>query len=69
MRIISQSGSQSINLDSVLLYVNEDNVLAENANRLTFLGKYDTHDRAMEVFEEIHKDDLGGYAYYEMPQK
>lgn len=58
MRIINQHRNRSVNFDNVEVYVDDMRIFAES-DRKILLGEYDTEERALEVFEEIHKFYVG----------
>lgn len=59
MRVISQKENISYPFDKLVVWVNEKKVLCEvignTRNNRELLGEYDTHGRAVEVFEELDK--------------
>lgn len=61
MRIVSQNRCMSIEFTDRTIYIDDDSVLLCGLDGRTIdgrmLGKYSSHERAKEVFEEIH------YAY------
>lgn len=54
MRIMNQHRNRSVNFDNVEIRVDDTRVFAES-DRSIILGEYDTEERALEVFQEIHK--------------
>lgn len=54
MRIVSQSGTLSLNFDDFQIEVQEEIVLATQNGVSRVIGAYRTNDRAMEVFKVIH---------------
>lgn len=58
MRIMNQHRNRSVNFDNVEIRVDDTRVFAES-DRSIILGEYDTEERALEVFQEIHKFYVG----------
>lgn len=58
MRIMNQHRNRSVNFDNVEIRVDDTRVFAES-DRNIILGEYDTEERALEVFQEIHKFYVG----------
>lgn len=54
MRIINQRRNRSVNFDNVEVRLEDTRIFAESGREI-LLGEYDTEERALEVFEEIHK--------------
>lgn len=58
MRIINQRRNRSVNFDNVEVRLGDTRIFAESGREI-LLGEYDTEERALEVFEEIHKFYVG----------
>lgn len=54
MRIINQHRNRSVNFGNVEIRVDDTRIFAESGRKI-LLGEYDTEERALEVFKEIHK--------------
>lgn len=54
MRLINQSGTRSINFDNCEVYIDGECICTNNRGVRDVLGRYETHERAKEVFEEMH---------------
>lgn len=55
MRIISQSKTHSYNFDDICVLVKDNFVCTKKDAQLEILGTYETNERAMKVFDEMHK--------------
>lgn len=55
MRIINQTGTRSINFDNCEVYVDSECICTSDRGVRDVLGRYETPERAKEVFEEIHR--------------
>ena len=54
MRIINQSGTRSINFDNCEVYIDGECICTNSHGVRDVLGRYETPERAKEVFEEMH---------------
>lgn len=54
MRIINQAGTRSINFDNCEVYIDGECICTNERGVRDVLGRYETHERAKEVFEEMH---------------
>ena len=68
MRIMNQHRNRSVNFDNVEIRVDDTRVFAES-DRSIILGEYDTEERALEVFQEIHKAYTGALELEEEMKK
>lgn len=59
MRIINQCRNRSVNFDNVEVRLEDTRIFAEKSDRKILLGEYDTEERALELFNEIHKTYTG----------
>lgn len=56
MRIVNQNRNHSVDFNNAEIHVDyEDVILSTNKNFLNVIGRYESNERALEVFEEIHK--------------
>lgn len=60
MRIVSQRRDLSVDVDRVIIKIDYGKLLyavslSDSREQIMLLGKYDTPERAKEVFEDIHK--------------
>lgn len=71
MRIINQSGNLSISFDNADIFRTDSLIIAEKYKNKgdILLGRYETTERAMEVFKNIHENYARNTLVYEMPQK
>lgn len=68
MRIINQHRNRSVNFDNVEIRMDDTRVFA-GSDRSILLGEYDTEERALEVFQEIHKAYTGALELEEEMKK
>ena len=54
MRLINQSGTRSINFDNCEVYIDGECICTNSHGVRDVLGRYETPERAKEVFEEMH---------------
>lgn len=54
MRIINQSGTRSINFDNCEVYIDGECICTNSHGVRDVLGRYETLERAKEVFEEMN---------------
>lgn len=54
MRLINQSRTRSINFDNCEVYIDGECICTNNRGVRDVLGRYETHERAKEVLEEMH---------------
>lgn len=54
MRIINQSGTRSINFDNCEVYIDGECICTNSHGVRDVLGRYETPERAKEVFKEMH---------------
>lgn len=54
MRIINQAGTRSINFDNCEVYIDGECICTNERGVRDVLGRYETPERAKEVFEEMH---------------
>lgn len=54
MRLINQSGTRSINFDNCEVYIDGECICTSSSGVRYVLGRYETPERAKEVFEEMH---------------
>ena len=54
MRIINQSRTRSINIDNFEFYIDGECICTSSRGVRDVLGRYETPERAKEVFEEMH---------------
>ena len=73
MRVISQDNTFSVNFESTVFWTQNNIVYAMIGGGSKVFGKYESKERAEEVFQEIHevylsKADGEKHVYY-MPEK
>lgn len=54
MRIINQAGTRSINFENCEVYIDGKCICTSSHGVRDVLGRYETPERAKEVFEEMH---------------
>lgn len=54
MRLINQSGTRSINFENCEVYIDGQCICTSRRGVRDVLGRYETPERAKEVFEEMH---------------
>lgn len=54
MRIINQAGTRSINFENCEVYIDGKCICTSSRGVRDVLGRYETPERAKEVFEEMH---------------
>lgn len=54
MRIINQAGTRSINFENCEVYIDGQCICTSSRGVRDVLGRYETPERAKEVFEEMH---------------
>lgn len=54
MRLINQSGTRSINFDNCEVYIDGECICTNSRGVRDVLGRYETPERAKEVFKEMH---------------
>ena len=54
MRLINQSRTRSINFDNCEVYIDGECICTNSRGVRDVLGRYETPERAKEVFEEMH---------------
>lgn len=54
MRLINQSGTRSINFENCEVYIDGECICTSSRGVRDVLGRYETPERAKEVFEEMH---------------
>jgi len=59
MRIVSQNKMLSVNFDNVILWIQDGTIYEKSGTESKPIGNYDSEDRAMEVFQEIHDTYVG----------
>lgn len=69
MRIISQDGLMSIDMNSARIFVSQDAVCYGTENYIGCLGYYKSMERARDVLLELHKQMSKGKAFMEMPEE
>lgn len=69
MRIINQRKNRSVNFDRVEIHIDDTRIFAVGNQKDSFLGEYDTEERAREVFEEMHKAYTGALEIEEEMKK
>ena len=69
MRIINQRGNMSLNFESIIIMIDEENICTTLDGKVHVLGKYASEKRAKEVFEDIHYSSYGLENVYCMPEE
>lgn len=54
MRIINQAGTRSINFENCKVYIDGQCICTSSRGVRDVLGRYETPERAKEVFKEMH---------------
>lgn len=54
MRLINQSGTRSINFENCEVYIDGQCICTSSRGVRDVLGRYETPERAKEVFKEMH---------------
>lgn len=54
MRLINQSGTRSINFENCEVYIDGECICTSSRGVRDVLGRYETPERAKEVFKEMH---------------
>lgn len=54
MRLINQSRTRSINFDNCEVYIDGECICINSRGVRDVIGRYETHERTKEVFEEMH---------------
>lgn len=54
MRLINQAGTRSINFENCEVYIDGQCICTSSRGVRDVLGRYETPERAKEVFEEMH---------------
>lgn len=61
MRIVSQSKTMSFNFDEIMVRIQDSSIYACRGSEVrdNLIGSYESNDRAMEVFQDIHNQYCG----------
>ena len=63
MRLINQSGTRSVNFDNCEVYIDGECICTNSRGVRDVLGRYETPERAKEVFKEMHHASMPVMAY------
>lgn len=55
MRIINQRGDVSIEFDGTEINIQTESIIFQSGISKGMLGRYESEDRASEIFDEMHK--------------
>lgn len=55
MRIVSQSGNISVEMENVVLTYEWDSIVAFDGDKQYVMAKYPSESRCNEVFDKLHK--------------
>lgn len=72
MRIVSSDGCLDIPYERVNLFVGNDNRLLtafDDSENVHTMGKYDSHERVLDVMEYVRYAYIMGRKVYTMPEK